>query len=403
MSNRRIETNSKTKKTNYRLSVKEKSKINEVTQSELDSVEKFADKALAPIDVDFTYHFLDRVTDPRNGKAITVSELVSFFKRLSRYKNQFMEFLRKYSEFVTTHSRYDINIPFVRMGNKLVAKTIMRNPNFLTSNPKFKFENIDEAQAVSGGKVHKFITGTGVTIRGKKYPKVHYELMGISNTDKTVKLKVLAPKELFGQVVIYDFRSIRRGPFIKTDTSAKFEGFINQLNESEIPKGKWIKPKISKERGEELVDLVQTAYRKTPEGSFINSVGDLAPSEWLAKDFNDDPKLDVTIFYRKARANETWAGFKIQGVGHNGSDDGKKLVLQKMKELLGKSGFWVEASDALEHVLYKTGAPYVKDEGFAQKVFPKTDLKMTGNRGQYTRKLGSKTLKETIFGNPKLK
>jgi len=322
MSSKRIETNTSAKGRDKTLFVKERTakKITEVTQDELDSVEKFADKALAPIDVDFTHHFLDRVTDPRNVKMITKAELVSFFKRLSRYKNQFMEFLRKYSEFVTTHSRYDINIPFVRMGNKLVAKTIMRKPNFLTSNPKFKFE-----------------------------------------------------------------------------------GFINHLNESEIPKGRWVKPKISKERGEELVDLVQTAYRKTPEGSFINSVGDLAPSEWLAKDFNDDPKLDVTIFYRKARANETWTGFKIQGVGHNGSDDGKKLVLQKMKELLGKSGFWVEASDALEHVLYKMGVPYVKDEGFAQRVFPNTDLKMTGNRGQYTRKLGSKTLKETIFGNPKLK
>ena len=54
-----------------------------------------------------------------------------------------MEFLRKYSEFVTTHKRYNLNIPFVRMGNRLVAKTIMRKPNFLTSNPKFNFESVE--------------------------------------------------------------------------------------------------------------------------------------------------------------------------------------------------------------------------------------------------------------------
>jgi hypothetical protein len=152
MSNKRIETNSSAKGTNHRLSVKEGSKIGEVTQDQLDSVERFADKAMAPIDVDFTNHFLDRVTDPRNGKLITVAELVSFFKQLSKYKTQFMEFLRKYSEFVTTHKRYELNIPFVRMGNRLVAKTIMRKPNFLTSNPKFKFESIET------GELDKFIS-----------------------------------------------------------------------------------------------------------------------------------------------------------------------------------------------------------------------------------------------------
>ena len=143
MSSRKIETNCSAKGTNHRLSVKEKSKINEVTKGELDSVERFADKTLAPIDIDFTNHFLDRVTDPRNDKVITVAELVSFFKTLSKYKTQFMEFLRKYSEFVTTHKRYNLNIPFVRMGNRLVAKTIMRKPNFLTSNPKFNFESVE--------------------------------------------------------------------------------------------------------------------------------------------------------------------------------------------------------------------------------------------------------------------
>jgi hypothetical protein len=177
---------------------------------------------------------------------------------------------------------------------------------------------------------------------------------------------------------------------------------LNLIIES-IPKGKWVKPKIDKSRGEELVDLVKTAYKKTPEGSYINSVGDLAPSEWIAKDFNDDPKLDVTLFYRKPRANETWTGFKVQGIGHNGTDDAKKLVLIKLKELLNKTGFWVEASDALENVLYKMGVPFISDEEYAQRIFPNTDLKMIGNRGQYTRKLGSKTLKETIFGKPKLK
>jgi len=174
---------------------------------------------------------------------------------------------------------------------------------------------------------------------------------------------------------------------------------LKQLIKEEIakyPKGKWVKPKIEKS-GEELVDLVQNAYKKTSEGSFINSVGDLAPSEWIAKDFNEDPKLDITIFYRKPRTNETWNGFKIQGVGHNGSDEAKEKLLKKVEELLKTSGYWLEASEALEHILYKRNVPYVDDESFAQKVFPNTDLKMTGNKGQYIRKINNRKIKETIF------
>ncbi len=80
-------------------------------------------------------------------------------------------------------------------------------------------ESTNEAQAVSGGKVNKFITGKNVTLKGKKHSEVDFELVGIDNQKQTVKLKVLAPTELFGQEINIDFRTLRRGPFLKTDTS----------------------------------------------------------------------------------------------------------------------------------------------------------------------------------------
>lgn len=80
-------------------------------------------------------------------------------------------------------------------------------------------EEIEEAQAVSGGKVNKFITGKNVTLKGKKHSEVDFELVGVDNQKQTVKLKVLAPTELFGQEINIDFRTLRRGPFLKTDTS----------------------------------------------------------------------------------------------------------------------------------------------------------------------------------------
>ncbi len=176
--------------------------------------------------------------------------------------------------------------------------------------------------------------------------------------------------------------------------------YILAINELNVKKGKWIKPMISI-RGEELIDLVQTAYKKTPEGSFINSTGDLKPSEWLAKDFHNDDKLDITIFYRYPRNNEKWKGQKIQGIGHDGSKEAKDLVLTKLIELLRIRGWWVEASDKLEEVLYKNKVSYIKDEFLLKKLYNDKNLQLIGDKGKYNRYLGNnKKIQETTFGNP---
>jgi hypothetical protein len=84
-------------------------------------------------------------------------------------------------------------------------------------------ESVNEANAVSGGKVHKFITGKNLTFNGKKYSDIEFEVLGIDNTTKLVNLKVLFPKNLFGEQMKVSFKTIRRGPFIKTDTSNPFK------------------------------------------------------------------------------------------------------------------------------------------------------------------------------------
>lgn len=183
----------------------------------------------------------------------------------------------------------------------------------------------------------------------------------------------------------------------------KIRTYSEFLNEKNIKKGKWSKAQ-PKWRADELINLVKTAYKKTPEGSFINSKGDLKPSEWLSLDFNDDPKLDITIFYRGPRNSENWKGKKIQGIGHNDTPESKKAVINKLIELLGQDGVWIEASDALEKVLYKNDVNYITDESLLQGLFPNTDLTLIGPKGQYTRVVDKiKRIKETTFGKPKLK
>ena len=56
-------------------------KNNVLTKSDLDQIEKYADRLFAAlgIAVEFTKHFMDRVNDPRNMKQITPAELVRLF------------------------------------------------------------------------------------------------------------------------------------------------------------------------------------------------------------------------------------------------------------------------------------------------------------------------------------
>ena len=116
--------------------------------SDLNTVERYADKLFAKVglDVEFTRHFLDRVNDARNGKQITQAELVRLFKQsFSKHKQSFQS-LSKGVEAVLNDIKTDINMPFViQVDNKgeldMVAKTIMRKKNFSTSNRKYTFED----------------------------------------------------------------------------------------------------------------------------------------------------------------------------------------------------------------------------------------------------------------------
>jgi hypothetical protein len=103
--------------------------------ADMRSVERYADDELDPIDIEFGKHFFDRLIDPRNEKQITTTELLDFFTRLISKKDQFVQFIQKYHEFVVKDRRTNINIPFISQVNQAIAKTIMRKPNFMTSNP----------------------------------------------------------------------------------------------------------------------------------------------------------------------------------------------------------------------------------------------------------------------------
>jgi len=122
----------------------------EVKKSDLDQVEKYADRIFASlgIDVEFTRHFLDRVNDKRNVKQITPAELTRLFKQSFKKYGKKIAQLGPDAEAVINDMKTDINMPFVlnlKGGElELVAKTVMRKKDFKTSGPKMSFEQFVE-------------------------------------------------------------------------------------------------------------------------------------------------------------------------------------------------------------------------------------------------------------------
>ena len=122
----------------------------EIKKSDLDQVEKYADRLFASlgIDVEFTRHFLDRVNDKRNVKQITPAELTRLFKQSFKKHGKKIAQLGPDAEAVINDMKTDINMPFVlnlKGGElELVAKTVMRKKDFKTSGPKMSFEQFVE-------------------------------------------------------------------------------------------------------------------------------------------------------------------------------------------------------------------------------------------------------------------
>jgi hypothetical protein len=116
-----------------------------ISQNQIDSLEKFADKLLAKydIDIEFTRHFVDRVNDARNNPEIKVAELQKFFKKVQKAKGNKIKNINDFQA-VLKDVTTDLNIPAVIHGKgddfEVTLKTIMRKKDFKTPNKVIKYE-----------------------------------------------------------------------------------------------------------------------------------------------------------------------------------------------------------------------------------------------------------------------
>jgi len=145
--------------------LREKVKV-EMAKTDMDAVEKYADSQMNPTDVDLgreTDHFFQRLNDPRNGKEISPAELTGLFKRLARNKKKFLEFLKQYKEFVVKDRVSNINIAFIKVADRLIAKTVMRKADFKSSTPVFTTESLIMEGGAYGHMNHPFDTEINLT------------------------------------------------------------------------------------------------------------------------------------------------------------------------------------------------------------------------------------------------
>ena len=117
----------------------------DVSKSDLDQIEKYADRLFAAvgIDVEFTRHFLDRVNDSRNKKPINQAELIRLFRLTYKKYGKKISKMGADAQAVIHDMETDVNMPFVLNLDRngmldLVAKTVMRKKDFKTSNTKLE-------------------------------------------------------------------------------------------------------------------------------------------------------------------------------------------------------------------------------------------------------------------------
>ena len=115
-----------------------------ITPQVSNQIEAYADRLFAKlgIDIEFTKHFKDRLNDERNRKPITSAELIRLFREVYHKHGKRIANLPDEAQAVMKDMQTDINMPFVIDVNskgelELIGKTIMRKPNFRTSNQEF--------------------------------------------------------------------------------------------------------------------------------------------------------------------------------------------------------------------------------------------------------------------------
>ena len=87
-------------------------------------------------------------------------------------------------------------------------------------------------------KVSRFMTGHGITYKGKKHDEMEVEVVGVDNVNRKYQVMIMRPEEYFGTNVMMSARFMHRGPWVKT----KIPDYMGAFAKSDVKE--WIYPAI---------------------------------------------------------------------------------------------------------------------------------------------------------------
>ena len=226
------------------------------------------------IDEQFSKSMIDKLRKtygPLKGKKIPPEPLAKIFDKIDRNKNALIQLYKADIPFVSTMamtrlmSKHNMNARTVLSLKKATQREelfISTDEDMIEDNdPEGEIVKLREAQAVAGGKVHKFVTGNNITLNGKKYPKVEFEVINVDNAKKEVLLKALSPKQPNKKdMVRIPFRMLRRGPFTKSEVNETKESFevLDEQKKMDLFKYLKLSPKDKEEVDPADIDDVAT-------------------------------------------------------------------------------------------------------------------------------------------------
>lgn len=161
------------------------------------------------------------------------------------------------------------------------------------------------------------------------------------------------------------------------------------------------KSKEAREISATLTSMLGTSYAAIGGYSGGNDLGDF--SGFFVADVDDDPDVDLGLFYKKK------SGTKIAALATDGGANAKKEVIDFLVGLLSKPGTWIEVSEALANILLKKrGLKSLDDEKLIRRALGGKDIEWHGKNpeglpygtGWYTRQVDGRKMTKVVVGRP---
>ena len=182
----------------------------------------------------------------------------------------------------------------------------------------------------------------------------------------------------------------------------KFKQFVLEDFADDYPKNEWSDIADTKDKYDEITELVRNAYKNVPGGSLEDPESikkDPRVDYWRAIDMDDDPECDAVLFGKHSRY-----GIKLTGLGQDGTKPAKTEVIATMLADLKNNGYYCEISGNLVTAL--KDVPYVNDPEEVAEVLGK-DIEWIGKMdgfeqdGWYSRMIHGHRKEKLLVGIPK--